>query len=77
MLDAVALGPGCRLLPSDADSAVVMTHLATLGEEYAERFMQVLKPVRFVVQGSPSAEAKEALTAFSPVYMAPVAGFSR
>jgi hypothetical protein len=54
-----------------------MTHLGTFGEEFAGRFLEILKPIRFVVFGSPSEEVKEALAGFNPTYMQTVGGFSR
>jgi hypothetical protein len=45
--------------------------------KYAGRFLEILKPVRSVVYGSPSQEVKDVLADFNPVYMRPVGGFSR
>ena len=70
-------GKRCHLYERYVDSAAVLTHLGTFGEKFAGRFLQVLKPVRFVVYGSPSTEVQNALAGFNPVYMRPVAGFSR
>ena len=67
----------CHIFERYVDSAAVMTHLATFGEKFAGRFLEVLKPVRFVVYGSPSQDVKDALAGFNPVYMQPVGGFSR
>jgi len=60
-----------------ADSAAVMTHLGTFGERFAERFLAILKPVRFVVYGSPDAAVRGALADFGPVYMQDLGGFTR
>lgn len=70
-------GRRCHIFERYADSAAVLTHLGAFGEKFAGRFMEVLKPVRFVVYGSPSASVKEALAGFSPVYMQSIGGFSR
>jgi quinol monooxygenase YgiN len=70
-------GTICHIYERYADSAAVMTHLATFGEQFAGRFLEVLKPTRFMVYGSPSAEVREALAGFEPVYMEPAAGFGR
>ena len=59
------------------DSTAVLIHLATFGERFAGRFMEVFAPVRFVVYGSPSQEVKDALVAFNPTFMKTVGGFSR
>ena len=69
-------GSVCHIFERYVDSAV-MIHLATFAEKYASRFLAVLKPVRFVVHGSPNQDVKNALAAFNTVYMQPVGGFSR
>jgi len=70
-------GKACHTYERYADSAAVMTHLGTFGEKFAGRFLEVLKPVRFVVYGSPTAAVKEALAGFSPIYMERADGFRR
>ncbi len=70
-------GSVCHIYERYADSAAVMTHLATFGEKYAGRFEQLLEPLRTVVYGSPSAAVKEGLADLNPIYMLPAAGFSR
>jgi len=70
-------GSVCHIFEGYVDSAAVMIHLATFGQKYASRFLEVLKPVRFVVYGSPNQDVKNALAAFNTVYMQPVGGFSR
>ena len=70
-------GKTCHLWERYADSDAAMTHAATFGSRYAGRFFEVLKPVRLVLYGSPSAAVKEALAGFNPVVMEPAAGFSR
>jgi quinol monooxygenase YgiN len=67
----------CHIYERYVDSAAVMIHLTTFGQRFADRFLKVLKPVRFVVYGSPSQEVKDALAGFNPTYMQPVRGFSR
>ncbi len=59
------------------DSAAVMTHLKGFGENFAERFMGCLDATGFTVYGNPSADVKEALAAFGPVYMSQANGFAR
>ena len=54
-----------------------MQHLASFGANFAERFLSVLRPVRFVVYGTPSDEVREALAGFAPVYMQDAGGFTR
>jgi len=70
-------GKLCHIYERYVDSAAVMTHLGTFGERFAARFLEVLKPVRFVVYGSPSTAVKDALAGFNPIYMQAVGGFSR
>ncbi len=70
-------GKRCHLYERYVDSAAVMTHLGTFGERFAARFLEVLKPIRLVVYGSPSPAVKGALAGFNPVYMEAVGGFSR
>lgn len=60
-----------------ADSAAAMTHLSNFGEKFAERFLAVLEPTRFVVYGDPGDEVKAALAAFGAVYMERIGGFTR
>lgn len=67
----------CHLYERYADSAALMTHLATFGEQFAERFMAIVEPTRFMVYGSPSDEVKEALSGFGAVFMSPFGGFAR
>ena len=59
------------------NSAAVLAHLAAFGEKFAQRLLQAADPTRFVVHGAPSDDAKEALSAFGPSYMAPLVGFAR
>ena len=70
-------GKRCHIFERYVDSAAVLTHLGTFGERFAGRFLELLKPARFVVYGSPSAAVRDALAGFSPVYMQPLGGFSR
>jgi len=70
-------GKKCHIFERYADSAATMVHLATFGERFADRFLEILKPVSFVVYGSPNAAVRDALAAFNPVYMQSLGGFSR
>ena len=60
-----------------ADSAATMVHLASFGENFAERFMACVDPTRFQIYGNPDAAVREALAPFGPVYMDPFGGFAR
>jgi len=70
-------GRRCHIVEHYADSDAVLTHLATFGQRFASRFLEALKPVRFVVYGTPSAAVQSALASLNPVYMRSVGGFSR
>ena len=67
----------CHVYERFQDSAALMTHLQLLGENFAEFFSKIMKPTRIVVYGTLSVEAKDALAAFNPVFMGPLAGFRR
>jgi hypothetical protein len=67
----------CHIYERFQDSAAVMTHMQWFGPNFGERFMNILKPTRFAIYGTPSAEVKDAFAQFNPVYMAPLGGFRR
>ena len=54
-----------------------MTHLESFGKNFAVRLMEVVKPARLIVYGTPSAQLKDSLAGLDPVYMAPLGGFRR
>lgn len=70
-------GSVCHIFERYADSAAVMVHMSTFGEKFAARFLSLVKPVRFVVYGSPSQPVREALAPFGAVFLQPLGGFSR
>lgn len=70
-------GETCHIYERYADSAAVLAHLASFGENFAGRFMELFAPTRFVVYGAPSQEVIEALSPYQPKYMRSVGGFSR
>ena len=70
-------GKQCHIFERYVDSTAALTHLATVGEKYAGRFLEIVKLVRFVVYGSPSPVLMDALAAGNPVYMQAAGGFSR
>jgi hypothetical protein len=45
--------------------------------KFSERFFEILKPTRFVIYGTPSAEVKDPVAPFHPVYITPPAGFRK
>ncbi len=60
-----------------ADSAAALMHLGAFGETFAGRFLDLADPTGFTVMGTPSDEAKVALSGFGPVYLRPFGGFVR
>ena len=67
----------CHVYERYQDSAAAMTHLEPYGASFAARFKEVVKPIRRVVHGTPSAQVKDALAGLSSVYTAPFEGFRR
>jgi|SRR5271165_133199 len=67
----------CHIHERYQDSSATMTHLKTLGEKFADRFAAAVKITRFVLYGRPNEQVMDALAGLSPVYMAPLGGFSR
>ncbi len=59
-----------------ADSAAVLTHLATFGERFAPRFLAAMTPTRLTVFGDPSEEARQALAGLNPTYLGFLGGFT-
>ena len=70
-------GSTCHLYERYANSAATMTHLASFGANYAERFLAAVQPTRFTIYGNPDAQVRSALDPFSPTYMTSAAGFAR
>ena len=67
----------CHIYERFQDSAAIISHTQSFGATFATRFFEILKPTRFVIYGTPSAEVKDAVAPFNPVYMTPLAGFRR
>jgi hypothetical protein len=61
----------CHIYEPFEDSAAIIDHLQSFGPKFSERFFEILKPTRFVIYGTPSAELKDAVAPFNPVYMTP------
>lgn len=70
-------GSAVHIYERYADSAAVMTHLRGFGEKFAGRFLAAVAPTRLTVFGTPSDQAKEALSAFGPTFLQPFGGFTR
>ncbi len=67
----------CHVFELFADSDSALAHCLAFGESFADRFVQLVKPVRLEVYGMPDERVREALTAFSPNYYNRVNGFFR
>ena len=70
-------GTVCHLYERYVDSAAALIHAGTFGAKFASRFLDIMKPTRLVVYGSPSAELKAGLAGFGPIFLGPADGFSR
>jgi quinol monooxygenase YgiN len=67
----------CHIYERFQDSAAIINHMQSFGPKFSERFFEILKPTRFVIYGTPSAEVKDAVAPFNPVYMTRLADFRR
>ena len=67
----------CHIYERFQDSAAIISHMQSFGPKFSERFFEILKPTRFVIYGTPSAEVKDAVAPFNPVYMTPLADFRK
>ena len=70
-------GSAVHIYERYADSEALVTHITGFGEKFAERFLSMVDPVKFTVYGEPSAEAREAMSGFSPTYLGTFGGFVR
>ena len=67
----------CHMYERYEDAAAAMTHMESFGANFAARLMEVVKPARLVVYGTPSAQLKDGLAGLDPVFEAPLGGFRR
>ena len=56
------------------DSASIISHVDESFGPFAERFLSFVSITSLVIQGTPSADARHRLDAFSPLYMTPFDG---
>ena len=70
-------GTTCHLFERYVDCAAAEIHMATFGEKYAGRFMELLTPTRVILYGRPNAAIRDGLASVGAVYFPPAAGFSR
>ena len=66
----------CHIYERYRDSAALVAHVEGFGN-FAERFLQACKPIRFDVYGSPNAEATAIIADFQPSYYSHLGGFTR
>jgi quinol monooxygenase YgiN len=60
-----------------ADSAAALTHSEAFRAKFAARFLDLVDPTRFTVLGTPSDEAKAALSRPGRVFLDSFGGFAR
>ncbi|MFA6958099.1 MAG: antibiotic biosynthesis monooxygenase [Thermoanaerobaculia bacterium] len=70
-------GTICHLYERYADSEAALIHGRTFATRFADRFLDVLQPTRFVFYGSPSEEVIASAGPFNPIVMQPAAGVTR
>ncbi|MGK2855949.1 MAG: putative quinol monooxygenase [Thermoanaerobaculia bacterium] len=70
-------GKTCHLYERYVDSDAAMIHAGTFDARFAGRFLEVLKPTRFVFYGSPSQDVMDAAATFNPSVMIPAAAVTR
>ena len=70
-------GTTCHIYERYADSAATMIHLENFGAKFAERFMAILEPTRFMVYGNPDDAVKKALEDMGVEFVTPLGGFAR
>jgi quinol monooxygenase YgiN len=68
-------GSSIALYERYVDDAAALTHLATFGERFAQRFLASMTPTRLTVFGAPGDEARQALSAFNPTFLGLIGGF--
>jgi quinol monooxygenase YgiN len=57
------------------DSEAALEHMKNFGEKFAGRFMALVKPVRFTLLGSPSAELLEVVGPIGALVHTPLSGY--
>ena len=70
-------GSACHITERYADSGAALTHLATFGSRFADRFLSCFQPTALWVYGEPNAEARAALDGFGAKYLGSFGGFHR
>ncbi|WP_169054199.1 antibiotic biosynthesis monooxygenase [Nitratireductor sp. XY-223] len=60
-----------------ADSEAALTHLASFGENFADRFMPLVGTLRMSVYGAPSAALRKELAGMEPRFFERAGGFAR
>ena len=66
----------CHIYERYQDSEAMIKHVQSFGN-FAARFMEACRPLRFDVYGTPSKEAKAALSDLNPTYFNFLGGFHR
>ncbi len=60
-----------------ATSDALVTHITGFKRKFAERFMTMVEPTRFVVYGEPNEAARNEMADFGPTYLGTFGGFVR
>src|SRR5215213_6888261 len=68
-------GTTVALFERYVDSAAVLTHLATFGKKFAQRFDSAMSPARLTIFDTPSDEVRQGMSAFAPTYLGYFGGF--
>ncbi len=67
----------CYIFERYTDSAAVMIHLKSFGENFAERFNKVLEIKTFVYFGKPNDEVNKALSGAGAIFNKSIGGFTK
>lgn len=70
-------GKSCHIMEHYTDSAAVVTHMGTFGDQFAKRFLDCVNPTGLTVYGTPDDEARAILDRLGAVYLGAFAGFRR
>ena len=71
---ADAKGEKAFIVERYKDSAAIVSHVDESFGPFAEEFLSLVDITSLIVQGSPSADARQRLDAFTPLYMTPFDG---
>lgn len=67
----------CHIFERYKDSDATMIHMGNFGSKFAKRFMEIVKPGKFVLYGNPNEQVLKTLAPMGAVQFSSAAGFSR